>query len=52
MKDESLSMLLIPTHVRTLTTRDTIYHNREQEKLADARFPSDYKPLKVIRDNF
>ena len=33
MKDELLSMLLIPTHVCTLTTRDAIYHNNECDKL-------------------
>ena len=52
MKDELLSMLLIPTHVYTLTTQDAIYHNRERVELAGARFPSYFKPLKVIRDNF
>ena len=52
MKDKLLSLLLITTHVHTLTTQDAIYHNREQEELADVRFPSNYKPLKVIRDIF
>ena len=52
MKDELLSMLLIPTHVRTQITRNVIYHGRDRTELAGARFPSNYKPLEVIRDNF
>ena len=52
MKDELVSMLLIPTHVRTQITRNVIYHSRDRTELAGARFPSYFKPLKVIRDNF
>ena len=52
MKDKLLVMLYFPTHVRTLTTRDAIYHNNECVELAGARFPPDYKPVEVIGDNF
>ena len=52
MNDKLLLVLLIPTHVRTLTIQDIIYYNNKQLELACARFPSDYKRITVIRDNF
>ena len=52
MKDKLLLMLYFSTHVCTLTTRDAIYHDNKCVESAGARFPPNYKPVKVFCDNF
>ena len=44
-------MLLISVHICTLTTQDAIYHSRKRVELTSTRFSSNYKLVKVIRDN-